>query len=334
MSAQTDAGQKVVPANASSRWAGRVAAVLVGFDLFSAAARLIRSRDGGPGRPRWLPAGPRNRSGPEVNVPMATEDRRAGDPETQEAFRRLVELPEGAERERVRQEIIHAWLPMAHRLASRFRDRGETLEDLRQIAAVGLVSAVDRFDPDRSHSFVPFAVPTITGEIRRHFRDRMWSVHVPRRVQNLRNVVRVATAELGAEGTASLARLAEHTGLTEDEVRQGSEALHGFNALSLDAETSAGTGGALGEFLGASDGAFDLVLDREAAKPGLLSLAEREKRALYLRFFEGKTQSAIAAELGVSQMHVSRLIAGSCRRIRENALDEPDPRQNTPPSAR
>ncbi|MGW6462744.1 sigma-70 family RNA polymerase sigma factor [Streptomyces rubiginosohelvolus] len=266
---------------------------------------------------------------------MATEDRRAGDPETQEAFRRLVELPEGAERERVRQEIIHAWLPMAHRLASRFRDRGETLEDLRQIAAVGLVSAVDRFDPDRSHSFVPFAVPTITGEIRRHFRDRMWSVHVPRRVQNLRNVVRVATAELGAEGTpASLARLAEHTGLTEDEVRQGSEALHGFNALSLDAETSAGTGGALGEFLGASDGAFDLVLDREAAKPGLLSLAEREKRALYLRFFEGKTQSVIAAELGVSQMHVSRLIAGSCRRIRENALDEPDPRQNKPPSAR
>ncbi|MFB8381160.1 sigma-70 family RNA polymerase sigma factor [Streptomyces rubiginosohelvolus] len=266
---------------------------------------------------------------------MATEKRRAGDPETQEAFRRLVELPEGTERERVRQEIIHAWLPMAHRLASRYRDRGETLEDLRQIAAVGLVSAVDRFDPDRSHSFVPFAVPTITGEIRRHFRDRMWSVHVPRRVQNLRNAVRVATAELGAGGTpASLARLAEHTGLTEDEVRQGSEALHGFNALSLDAETSAGTGGALGEFLGASDGAFDLVLDREAAKPGLLNLAEREKRALYLWFFEGKTQSAIAAELGVSQMHVSRLIARSCRRIRENALHEPDPRQNTPPSAR
>ncbi|MYX04128.1 MULTISPECIES: sigma factor-like helix-turn-helix DNA-binding protein [unclassified Streptomyces] len=129
-------------------------------------------------------------------------------------------------------------------------------------------------------------------------------------------------------------RLAEHTGLTEDEVQQGSEALHGFNALSLDAETSAGTGGALGEFLGASDGAFNLVLDRMAAKPGLLSLAEREKRALYLRFFKGMTQSAIAAELGVSQMQLSRLIAGSCRRIRESALGEPDPRQNTPPSAR
>ncbi|MGW7587580.1 sigma-70 family RNA polymerase sigma factor [Streptomyces rubiginosohelvolus] len=266
---------------------------------------------------------------------MATEDRRAGDPETQEAFRRLIELPEGAERVQVRQEIINAWLPMAHRLASRYRDRGETLEDLRQIAAVGLVSAVDRFDPDRSRSFAPFAVPTITGEIRRHFRDRMWSVHVPRRVQNLRNVVRVAIAELAAEGDpASLARLAEHTGLTEDEVRQGSEALHGFNALSLDAETSAGTGGALGEVLGASDGAFDLVLDRVAAKPGLLGLAEPEKRALYLRFFKGMTQSAIAAELGVSQMHVSRLIAGSCRRIRENALGEPDPRQNTSTSAR
>ncbi|MFC8708142.1 SigB/SigF/SigG family RNA polymerase sigma factor [Streptomyces anulatus] len=255
---------------------------------------------------------------------MAAEDRRAGDPETQERFRLLAELPEGPGRERIRQEIICAWLPMAHRLAARYRNRGEALEDLRQIAAVGLVSAVDRFDPARSRAFVPFAVPTITGEIKRHFRDHMWAVHVPRRIQNLRNAVRLATAELGGEGApASLAKLVEHTGLTEDEVRQGSEALYGFSALSLDAETATDVGSALGDLLGAPDGAFDLVLDREMAKSGILSLDEREKQVLYLRFFRGMTQSAIAAELGISQVHVSRLITGACRQIRENAVHKP-----------
>ncbi|MFH9118628.1 sigma factor [Streptomyces globisporus] len=130
-------------------------------------------------------------------------------------------LSEGSEREQIRGEIICAWLPVAHRLALRYRDRGETLEDLRQVAALGLVNAVDRYDPALGGgAFLPFAMPTIVGEIKRHFRDRMWSVQVPRRVQNLRNIVRRATADLTAEGTpASPARLAEHTGLTEEEVR-------------------------------------------------------------------------------------------------------------------
>ncbi|PCG81962.1 B/F/G family RNA polymerase sigma-70 factor [Streptomyces sp. WZ.A104] len=267
---------------------------------------------------------------------MALESRYADDPDTAALFRRLVELPEGPGRERLRGEIICAWLPMAHRLAARYRGRGETLEDLRQVAAVGLVNAVDRYDPERTRAFASFAVPTITGEIKRHFRDRMWSVHVPRRVQDLRNVVRRATAELAAAGTQpSLARIAEHTGLTQVEVRQGSEALHGFSALSIDAEASVGGSGVLlCDSLGTVEGAYDLVLDREAARPGLRNLAEREKRVLYLRFFAGMTQSAIAAELGVSQMHVSRLISESCRRIREDAAREPARRKTTRGTAR
>ncbi|MEV4881137.1 SigB/SigF/SigG family RNA polymerase sigma factor [Streptomyces cyaneofuscatus] len=254
---------------------------------------------------------------------MAEESRYADDPDTDADFRRLVELRDGPGKARLRGQIICAWLPMAHRLAARYRNRGETLEDLRQVAAIGLVNAVDRYDPAVGRAFAPFAVPTITGEIKRHFRDRMWSVHVPRRVQNLRNVVRLAGSELAAMGIAPApARIAEHTGLTEDEVRQGSEALHGFSALSIDAETVAGEL-LLGDRLGAVDDAFDLVLDREAAKPGIRRLAERERRVLYLRFFAGMTQSAIATELGLSQMHVSRLITESCRRIRESATREP-----------
>ncbi|WP_411082236.1 SigB/SigF/SigG family RNA polymerase sigma factor [Streptomyces sp. cmx-18-6] len=267
---------------------------------------------------------------------MAEERRYADDPDTAADFRRLAELPGGPARERLGGEIICAWLPMSHRLAARYRNRGETLEDLRQVAAIGLVNAVDRYDPAIGRAFAPFAVPTITGEIKRHFRDRMWSVHVPRRIQNLRNVVRRARAELAASGTPpSLARIAEHTGLTEEEVRHGSEALHGFSALSIDAEAAADGGELhLGARLGAVDEAYDLVLDREAAKPGIRRLAERERRVLYLRFFAGMTQSAIATELGLSQMHVSRLIAESCRRIRESATREPPTENALQPAQR
>ncbi|MFJ3437572.1 SigB/SigF/SigG family RNA polymerase sigma factor [Streptomyces cyaneofuscatus] len=256
---------------------------------------------------------------------MAEESRYADDPDTDADFRRLVVLRDGPGKARLRGQIICAWLPMAYRLAARYRNRGETLEDLRQVAAIGLVNAVDRYDPDIGRAFAPFAVPTITGEIKRHFRDRMWSVHVPRRVQNLRNVVRLAGSELAAMGIApSPARIAEHTGLSEEDVRQGSEALHGFSALSIDTDTAPdGSELLLGDRLGALDEAYDLVLDREAAKPGIRRLAEREKRVLYLRFFAEMTQSAIAAELGLSQMHVSRLITESCRRIRESAREQP-----------
>ncbi|MFQ6855351.1 SigB/SigF/SigG family RNA polymerase sigma factor [Streptomyces sp. 35M1] len=267
---------------------------------------------------------------------MAVDSRYADEPDTAADFRRLAQLPDGPVKEHLQGRIICAWLPMAHRLATRYRNRGENLEDLRQVAAVGLVNAVDRYDPVVTPAFAPFAIPTITGEIKRHFRDRMWTVHVPRRIQDLRNTVRLARAELSAVGLpTSLTHIAEHTGLSEDEVRQGDEALHGFSALSIDAEIAAGDGDALlGDSLGAVDEAFDLVLDREAARPGILCLAEREKRVLYLRFFADLTQSAIAAELGVSQIHVSRLITESCRRVREHTAPEPGAGEKPPNTAR
>src|SRR5215218_6037719 len=121
-------------------------------------------------------------------------------PDTAEAFLRLAELPEGAEKERIRQELITLWLPLAHRMAWRYRNRGESLEDLRQVAALGLVKAVRRYDPARGIAFESYAVPTVDGELKRHFRDYMWTVHVPRRVQDLRSRIRKARQELTQSG--------------------------------------------------------------------------------------------------------------------------------------
>ncbi|MBJ6999209.1 SigB/SigF/SigG family RNA polymerase sigma factor [Streptomyces griseofuscus] len=262
---------------------------------------------------------------PGTPDPATQTSRRSHDdaPETAEMFTRLAELDEGPERDAVRDELVAAWLPMAHRIAGRFRDRGESVEDLRQVAALGLVKAVDRYDPSRG-AFESYAVPTITGEVKRHFRDRMWALRVPRRVQELRNRVRVARRELtqnpgSAEPTN--AALAAHTGLTEEEVAAGLEALESFSTLSLDAELASGDDGySLADTLGAADNSYDVVVDREAAKEGLRRLPERERAILYMRFFEDMTQSRIADQLGISQMHVSRLISRSCARVRDEAV--------------
>ncbi|MCX5252347.1 SigB/SigF/SigG family RNA polymerase sigma factor [Streptomyces sp. NBC_00201] len=256
--------------------------------------------------------------------PTAPSGRRHDDaPDTAEYFARLATLEDGPERDLLRDELVTAWLPMAHRIAGRFRDRGESVEDLRQVAALGLVKAIDRFDPERG-AFESYAVPTITGEVKRHFRDRMWALRVPRRVQELRNKVRVARRELTqTPGTPepTVADLAAHTGLTEDEVSAGIEALESFSTLSLDAELSGDEDGySLADTLGASDTSYDVVIDRESAKEGLRRLPERERAILYMRYFEDMTQSRIADQLGISQMHVSRLISRSCARVRAEAL--------------
>ncbi|WLW57816.1 SigB/SigF/SigG family RNA polymerase sigma factor [Streptomyces sp. YU58] len=258
--------------------------------------------------------------------PSAPARRRHDDaPDTAALFTRLNTLEDGPEREAVRDELVTAWLPMAHRIAGRFRDRGESIEDLRQVAALGLVKAIDRFEPERG-AFESYAVPTITGEVKRHFRDRMWALRVPRRVQELRNKVRVARRELTQNPGSpepSAADIAVHTGLTEDEVATGMEALESFSTLSLDAELSAGDDGySLADTLGSSDTSYDVVVDRESAKEGLRRLPERERAILYMRFFEDMTQSRIADHLGISQMHVSRLISRSCARVRDEALGQ------------
>ncbi|MER6184980.1 SigB/SigF/SigG family RNA polymerase sigma factor [Streptomyces sp. NPDC001652] len=260
-------------------------------------------------------------------TPTTAPARRRHDdaPDTAGLFARLAVLEEGPERDAVRDELVTAWLPMAHRIAGRFRERGESIEDLRQVAALGLVKAVDRFDPERG-AFESYAVPTITGEVKRHFRDRMWALRVPRRVQELRNKVRVARRELTqTPGSAepTVADLAAHTGLTEEEVATGLEALESFSTLSLDAELSSDEDGySLADTLGAADASFETVVDRESAKAGLRRLPERDRAILYMRFFEDMTQSRIADQLGISQMHVSRLISRSCARVRAEALGE------------
>ncbi|MFE7130234.1 SigB/SigF/SigG family RNA polymerase sigma factor [Streptomyces sp. NPDC057638] len=243
-------------------------------------------------------------------------------------FAQMARLAPGPQRERARERVVVAWLPMAHRIAGRYRDRGEALEDLRQVAALALVKAVDGYDPDRGYAFASYAVPTITGEVRRHFRDCSWSVHVPRRVRETRNAIRPVCQELAASGrTPTVAAVAARTRLPEAEVADGMEALHAHTALSLDAPAAGGgegPGGTLGDLVAApdTDPALDRVLDREAARPVIADLTAREQRLLYLRFYRGMTQSRIGEELGVSQFHVSRLLADTCRRIRRTVLDD------------
>lgn len=247
-------------------------------------------------------------------------------PDTAAAFRRLTEMPHGPERDALRQELVKAWLPMAERLAGRFRNRGEALDDLRQVAALGLVKAVDRYDPERGSAFESYAVPTVTGEIKRHFRDHMWTLHVPRRVQDLRNRVRFARQDLvqTVPGRApTLAEIAEKAQLSEEDTAAGLEALDSFTALSLDAELPGSEDGyALRDALGAPDPALDVVIDREAVKPRIAALPERERDILYMRFFGDMTQSRIAEQLGISQMHVSRLISRCCDRLRDQVMQD------------
>ncbi|KUL53100.1 SigB/SigF/SigG family RNA polymerase sigma factor [Streptomyces sp. NRRL S-1521] len=245
-------------------------------------------------------------------------------PDTAEAFARLAELAEGQERETLRDALVQAWLPMAERLAGRFRNRGESLDDLRQVAALGLVKAVDRYDPRRGTAFESYAVPTINGEIKRHFRDHMWTLHVPRRVQDLRNRVRAAHRDLSqtAPGRApTTTEIADHARMSEEDAKTGLEALESFSALSLDAVLpGSGDGYSLSDALGGPDPALDVVVDREAVRPRIEALPERERAILYMRFFGDMTQSSIADAMGISQMHVSRLISRCCDRLRDQVM--------------
>lgn len=250
-------------------------------------------------------------------------------PDTDQAFACIASLPEGPEKEALRQEVVCAWMPMAERLARQFRNRGESLEDLRQIAALGLVKAVARYDPARGNTFASFAVPTVVGEVKRHFRDHTWGTHVPRRVQELRNRVRVAERELSHsldQRGPSVAEIAAHAHLSDQEVRLGMEAMNSYSPLSLDAELPGTADGySLTETLGDTEPGYDRVVDRESLKPRLRDLPERERQILYLRFFRGMSQNRIAEELGISQMHVSRILSRTCASLRDQVMADPDP---------
>ncbi|MFN3006043.1 MULTISPECIES: RNA polymerase sigma factor SigF [Mycolicibacterium] len=221
---------------------------------------------------------------------------------------------------RQREKIVERCLPLADHIARRFDGRGEPREDLVQVARVGLVNAVNRFDVETGSDFVSFAVPTIMGEVRRHFRDNSWSVKVPRRLKELHLRLGAATAELsqrlGRAPTAS--ELAEELGMDRDEVLEGLIAGSSYNTLSIDS----GGGGdeeapAIVDTLGDVDAGLDQIENRESLRPLLASLPERERTVLLLRFFESMTQTQIAERVGISQMHVSRLLAKSLARLRD-----------------
>ncbi|WAZ24052.1 RNA polymerase sigma factor SigF [Streptomyces cinnabarinus] len=240
-------------------------------------------------------------------------------------FVELRELKDGSpEYAELRNQLVRMHLPLVEHLARRFRNRGEPLDDLTQVATIGLIKSVDRFDPDRGVEFSTYATPTVVGEIKRHFRDKGWAVRVPRRLQELRLALTTATAELSQQHGRSptVHELAEKLAISEEEVLEGLESANAYSTLSLDVPDTDDESPAVADTLGAEDEALEGVEYRESLKPLLEDLPPREKRILLLRFFGNMTQSQIAQEVGISQMHVSRLLARTLAQLREKLLVE------------
>ncbi|MGW2258280.1 RNA polymerase sigma factor SigF [Streptomyces sp. NPDC001780] len=241
-------------------------------------------------------------------------------------FTRLAELEEGThEHSYVRNTLIELNLALVRYAAARFRNRADQMEDIVQVGTIGLIKAIDRFELTREVEFATFAVPYIVGEIKRFFRDTSWAVHVPRRLQELRIDLAKATDELShrLDRAPTTAELAEHLGLDEDEVIEGVVASNGYTAGSIDmpADESDHTG-AIADRLGAPDAGLETAENVQALKPLMEELDDRERRILRMRFGDEMTQSEIGAELGVSQMHVSRLLARITGRLRAGLLVE------------
>jgi len=222
----------------------------------------------------------------------------------------------------LRNELVEEHMRLAEFLARRFAHRGEAADDLRQVALVGLLKAVERFEPDRGLQFSSFATPTITGELKRYFRDRGWAVRVPRRVQELHleldRTVNELSQQLGRPPTP--AEIAQRAGVLEEDVLESMEAGSLYRLASIDAgrsddESSPSPAQRLGEI----DAELTAVDDRVAVSEMLAVLPEREQKIVYLRFFEGMTQSEIAEEIGISQMHVSRLLVRSLETLGQHA---------------
>jgi RNA polymerase sigma-B factor len=259
-------------------------------------------------------------------VSTRSEKTQADRAHARELFARLAELPaDDPVRARLRDELVEQHLPLVEYLARRFRNRGEPLDDLVQVATIGLIKSVDRFDLERGVEFSTYATPTIVGEIKRHFRDKGWAIRVPRRLQELKLSLTKATSELSQRNGRSptVAELAQHLGLTEEEILEGLESANAYSAVSLDAPDGGDDDSpSVSDSLGITDDALEGVEYRESLKPLLEKLPAREKKILLLRFFGGMTQSQIAAELGISQMHVSRLLARTLAQLREGLLRE------------
>jgi RNA polymerase sigma-B factor len=225
-----------------------------------------------------------------------------------------------------REELIEQYMSLVRSLARRYSYRGEQLEDLVQIGAIGLIKAIDRFDIDRGVELTTYATPNIIGEIKRHFRDRGWSVRVPRGLQELNvqlsRLIEQLTVQLGRSPT--IAELAQHASSTEEEVLEALESGRAYSPLSLSSGLGQEDGEELDplESIGELEHQYEVSEDRAVLAPGFRVLDERERRILHLRFFSGLTQSQIAQQVGISQMHVSRLIRRALEKIRDEIAAE------------
>ncbi len=236
-------------------------------------------------------------------------------------FQEMFSLPDDSpQRQELRDRLVTELLPLAEHIATRFSGRGEPREDLVQVARIGLINAVDRFDPGRGHDFLSFAVPTIMGEVRRHFRDTGWSVRVPRRLKELHVSLSQGTAALSQTlGRAPTpTELAQYLNLEVNDVREGLLAGQAYQTLSVDKPVHDDNTDALSlaDTIGEEDHEMTLVENHEALQPLLRELPKRERAILVMRFFGGYTQTQIAERVGISQMHVSRLLSQTLEQLR------------------
>ncbi|MFC5252194.1 MULTISPECIES: SigB/SigF/SigG family RNA polymerase sigma factor [Streptomyces] len=245
-------------------------------------------------------------------------------------FERLAELEEGTpEYQYARNTLIEMNLSLVRYVASRYRSHSDQMEDIVQVGTIGLIKAIDRFDLSRRTDFAAFAIPHVLGEIKRFFRDTSWAVHVPRRLQELRIDLAQAMEHLSAllDREPTVKELAEHLQLTEEEIIEGIVAGNGYTAVSLhlscDGESTQGAGGpAFADLLGATDPATEHVEDRYALASLLQQLDERDRLIVHLRFDREMTQAQIGAVLGISQMHVSRLLTRIIKQLRKGMLGQ------------
>jgi RNA polymerase sigma-B factor len=245
--------------------------------------------------------------------------------EVRELFRAYKEADSEMERALFRGKLVDQYIGLVEFLARRFRNRGELLEDLVQVGTIGLLKAIDRFELEREVEFSTYATPTIVGEIKRHFRDKGWAVRVPRRLQELHLELTKIISHLGQDlgRSPTVAEIAEAAGTTEEVVLEGMEIAQAYNFTSLDAplDSEDSESSSFADQIGAEDDQLENLEYRAALAPEMAKLPERERRILYLRFYKGLTQSEIADLMGISQMHVSRLLNRTLMRLRE-ALEE------------
>jgi RNA polymerase sigma-B factor len=225
-----------------------------------------------------------------------------------------------------REQLIEQYMSLVRSLARRYSYRGEQLEDLVQIGAIGLIKAIDRFDLERGVELTTYATPNIIGEIKRHFRDKGWSVRVPRGLQELNVQLSRLVEQLTVQYSRSptIPELAKAAGVEEEEVLEALESGRAYTSLSLSVGGGGGDDDDLDplESLGTEEHQYEVSEDRAVLAPGFKALDERERKILQLRFFEGLTQSQIAQQVGISQMHVSRLIRRSLEKIRETIAED------------